>query len=168
MSSEASTVVDLSIIEQGSKLLSLDQSNENIHGYSMSTAYDLSTASYTGNSLSLSTESAVPIGFIISNDGSKLIMLDYDQNNLFEYTMSTSFDITTASNTNSYSFGTTIESPGAIGVNDDGTELYIIDDSDILHEVALGTPFDIASLSITGTTTSIGTDVVGREFKWNI
>jgi len=103
-----------------------------IHQYSLSTAYDVSTASYDSK-VSPSFGSSIRIhGLTFNDDGSKLIAAR--GNDLYEYTVSTPYDISTVSGTANHSI--VMDTPLSLAsgsdayfvnirFNDDGTLAYL-------------------------------------------
>ena len=103
-----------------------------IHQYSLSTAYDVSTASYDSK-VSPSFGSSIRIhGLTFNGDGSKLIAAR--GNDLYEYTVSTPYDISTVSGTANHSI--VMDTPLSLAAsadayfvnirfNDDGTLAYL-------------------------------------------
>jgi DNA-binding beta-propeller fold protein YncE len=71
-----------------------DAGNE-VNEYSLSTAFDVSTASYvTLKSVSAETS---PSGMSFNNDGTKMFIIGYNSDHVSEYDLTTAFDINTAS-----------------------------------------------------------------------
>ena len=68
-----------------------------IYEYSLGTAYDLSTVSYSGDLEKLSfTSTSNPSSFTFNNDGTKLYISDSRFGNIHEYSLSTAYDVSTA------------------------------------------------------------------------
>jgi DNA-binding beta-propeller fold protein YncE len=55
--------------------------------YTLSTAWNVSTASYASLSKSVSAQSSNPIEVAFSPDGTKMYILDYVSQNVYQYTM---------------------------------------------------------------------------------
>ena len=56
-----------------------------VYQYSLSTAWDISTASYDSISFSVSSESTQPVSVRFKSDGSKMYVLDVSNNSVFQY-----------------------------------------------------------------------------------
>jgi len=109
--------------------------------YSLSTGFDISTASLSAtSSITLSTA----YGIIFNNDGTKLYSIS-STTDIEVYTLSSAFDISTASLTETVSYGARgVLWASAISFNGDGSKFYIADYiSDEIYEYALSTNFDI-------------------------
>ena len=58
---------------------------------------DLANASYDSVSFSVAGQDSVPFGLSFNNDGSKMYMVGTITDTVFQYTLSTGFDLSTAS-----------------------------------------------------------------------
>ncbi len=127
--------------------------DQNIYQYSASTAYDVTTLSYDSKSVSTGVGTGVPtFGPIFSSDGTTAVWASTI--NLYQYTLGTAWDISTASSTNTVAYRTYIEdNDSAIGIaaNNDGTKLYITTKDALAYELELSTAWDITTISLGGT-----------------
>jgi hypothetical protein len=101
--------------------------NDSVYQYSLSTAFDLSTASYDSVSFSVATEDTVPREIAFNTDGTKMYMVGSANDSVYQYSLSTGFDLSTASY-DSVSFSVASEDgfPLGIAFNTDGTKMYIV------------------------------------------
>ena len=81
----------------GTKMYLIGDQINSIYQYSLSTAWNVSTASSAGLSKSVSNEDVSPQAFVISPDGTKLIVFGYSTKKMYQYTLSTAWNISTAS-----------------------------------------------------------------------
>ncbi len=111
----------------GSKFFLLGRSNNRIYEYSVSTAYDLTTATYSNNSLLVSAQAASPLGFDFSADGTSLVVSDNTTDSIYLYTLTTGYDLTTAtySGTN-FSVASQDSVPGGMSFVNNGSKLLIL------------------------------------------
>jgi hypothetical protein len=72
-------------------------SNDTVYQYSLSTAWDISTASYDSVSFSFTTQDTSPTDFRFTADGLKLYMAGSSNDEIFGYTLSTAWDLSTIS-----------------------------------------------------------------------
>lgn len=70
-------------------------SSQNIKQYTLSTPWDVTTATYTNKNLGISSAN-IPRGIFFSPDGTKFYTV-WEPNYIMEYTLSTAWDISTAS-----------------------------------------------------------------------
>ena len=94
--------------------------------YSLSTAYDISSGTY--DNVSLSVQDSRPCGIRFNNDGTKLFVTGFNGNKIEEYSLSSAFNLATASYAgDSERLDTTAyeTKPRDIEFNSDGTRLFI-------------------------------------------
>jgi len=157
----------------GSKLFVVDNDNSDprIYEYSMSAAFDITTASFTGNSFSFVGQDPAPEAATFNNDGTKMFMVGTENCAVFEYALSTAFDITTVSFTgNSFSVITEDVSPEDINFNNSGTLFYILgDQNNTIFEYSMSVAFDLGSnVAFTGNSFSVGSqETEPRGFAFN-
>jgi hypothetical protein len=133
----------------GTKLYMAGDSNDLIYQYSMSTAYDISTLSYDNTSLDLNSQDTFPSKISFNLDGTKMIMLGESSDSLYQYTLSTAYDISTATY-DSVSFDLSSVTSGSKSVvfNPSGTKMFVLDGAaNDVYQYSLGTAFSILTLS---------------------
>jgi hypothetical protein len=82
---------------------------------------------YNNVSFSVAGQDAVPYDIAFNNDGSKMYMLGYANKTVFQYTLSTPFNLSTASYDNvSFSVAAQDTRPYGIAFNSDGSKLYML------------------------------------------
>jgi hypothetical protein len=72
----------------GTKMFVLTAINDTIHEYDLSTAWDLSTASYNTVNLSVNSQDSSPAHFGFKSDGTKLYMVGASTNRIYQYSSS--------------------------------------------------------------------------------
>jgi flagellin-like protein len=160
VSSQDSAPQGMALNNDGSKLYIIGQSNSNVLEYDLSTPYDISTGSFSGNSLDVSSEDNYPNSMSFNDDGSKLYVLGQENNNVLEYDLSTPYDISTGSfSGNSLDVSSADNYPDSMAFNDDGSKLYILgeDNSNVL-EYDLSTPYDISTGSFSGNSLDVSSE----------
>ncbi len=129
--------------ETGDKMFVLDYSGAEVDEYDLGTDFDASTASYN-SSFDVSNEATAPGGFAFSATGSKMYISDLTTGTIYEYDVSTPWDVSTASyNSNSYDTGVGL----GIAFNDDGSILFVASGSGTIYEYSLSTNWDVSSAS---------------------
>ena len=152
----------LFIGNDGAELYVTEISNgDHVVQYSMSTAWDLSTASYT-RKFDVSTQETNPRGVSFSEDGT-LMFINGSNSDINKYTLSTAWNISTATysqTSSSYNSLTT----AALGMfmKPDGTKFYLVDSAnDKIHQWDMTTAYDISS--DIGSTTDDDFSVTSQE-----
>lgn len=145
--SEESIPQDLRFTNDGMTMYMIGRASDKIHEYSLSTAWDVSTATYTNVSFSVVGQEANSSDFAFSSDGTKMYVTGVSSDRVHQYTLSTPWDISTASydNLNLYVNGQDAN-PQSIAFKDDGTIMYMIgNSSDAVHQYELTTAWDIST-----------------------
>jgi sugar lactone lactonase YvrE len=142
---------DVRIKPDGTKLFVLDGSGRKVYSFDLSTPNDITTASYDTVSSSTGSYPSGPDGFHIKPDGLKMWFCSTASNNIFEYNLSTAWDVSTASYSTSYQVVSSND-PSSIWFNPDGSGLYLMDDSstDYVRKYDLSSAWDLSSLTNNG------------------
>lgn len=151
----------------GTVLYVIGTTNQAIYQYSLSTAWDISTASYDSKTFSASSQSSGTSGLFIKPDGSKLYIVAYSNDAVYQYSLSTAWDISTASyDSVSLSVISQDSTPRDITFNDDGTVLYMCGTgNNALYQYALTTAYDLSSASYSSNTLSLSTTVFSITYS---
>ena len=132
----------------GTKMYITGNNTESVFQYSLSTAYDVSTASYDSVSFSVTSQDTRPYGLAFNTDGTKMFVCGDDGNDVNEYALSIGFDISTASYTQNFSVASQETNPRHVSFKPDGTRMYIVGTaSDDVNEYELTTAFDVSTAS---------------------
>ena len=111
----------------GTKLYVIYGSGDTLYSYSLSTAWDLSTASATGNTFVFTSQEGQPKGVAFSSTGANMYMVGQDNDTVYEYSLSTPWDISTASYTSlSFSINSQESNPAALTFNPSGSKMYAV------------------------------------------
>jgi len=135
----------------GTKMYVCDRNNNRIYQYSLSTSYDAISFSYDSLFRYVGGNTGLDNGFFMASDGSKLWITDDATEEVDYYTLSTNFDISTAT----YSTTSTVVAAQdtfarSCAVSSDGNTLWVSGGTDNqIMEFAFGTSFDMSTLSFT-------------------
>jgi DNA-binding beta-propeller fold protein YncE len=141
--------VDIAFNNDGTKMFIVGFTGKDVNEYSLSTGFDVSTASFT-DSFSVSAQETSPEGIAFNNDGTKMYIVGTGGDRVYEYALSTGFDVSTASFTNSFSVSSQETDPAGIAFNNDGTKMYIVGyNGKEVNEYVLSTGFDVSTASFT-------------------
>ena len=140
---------DIIFNSDGTKLYLTGTQNDKVYQYSLSTAYDLSTASYDSVSFSVSGQSTAPASVHFKPDGTKMYVAGFNTDSVYQYTLSTGYDLSTASyDSVSFSFSSQDGTPQDVFFHTDGTSLYMVgSDNDTIYQYSLSTAWDISTAS---------------------
>ena len=122
--------------------------------FSLSTAYDVSTASYDNVSVSVATQAPLPRAMKFKPDGTRLYIVNYVSSNsddaIYQYNLSSPFDLSTMTySNNSLSVGSQNTHPRGLTFKPDGTKLFLCGQTapNKLFEYDLTTPWDLSTAS---------------------
>jgi len=149
----------------GDAMYIVGTSSDKVHKYTLGTAWDLTTVSYSNEYVAVGTEDGHPSSLAFSSDGTKLFVLGYDNDAVFTYDMTAAWDLTTASYSSaSFSVTTEESSPLGLAFNSDGTKMYTVGTSaSAVVEYVLGTAWDVATATASGVTFSISEQAQNAE-----
>jgi len=148
-SSQESIPVGASFNNDGTKMYIVGVGSDAVYQYSLSTAFDVSTASYDSVSLSVSSQDTNPRTCIFNNDGTKMYVAGLITDRVYQYVLTTAYDLSTASYDNKNE-DVSSEDTGLSGVafNNDGTKMYISGDTTgDVFQYSLSTAFDVSTAS---------------------
>ena len=145
IASQETTPRDVTFNADGTKMYIVGQSADSILQYSLSTAFNVSTASY--DSVSYNPIGTNLHGLRFNSDGTKFYVLSTP--NLYQHSMSTPYNIATASYDNvAFDFNATGGQPYAFDISPDGTKLIVVNFSlDVVYQYTMSTGFDLSTLS---------------------
>lgn len=111
----------------GLRIFIVGTTNDTVYKYTMSSAWDLSTASYSSNSFSISAQDGTTLGLFMSNDGKYLYIAGSNNDTVYQYNLSTAWDLSTAVyNSISYPFGTVESNMQSLFFKPDGKIMFVL------------------------------------------
>lgn len=159
ISSQENNPMALDFNSDGTKVYVVGLQNKSIYQYSLSTPYDLSTGSYDSVSFSLNSQDSAPRAWKFFDSGTKMIMTGGSGARLFQYALSTAYDLSTASYNNiNYYIGGSMSSPRGTAFNSDGTKLFVVDyfSPRDVKQFNLSTAYNISTASYSSTSFVVG------------
>ena len=96
--------------------------------------------------IDITSEEDKPNGFTFNNDGTKMFITGHSEDEIFEYTLSTAWNVKTASYVDSFSTKSEDGDGRDVKFNQDGTKMFVLGKSnDRVCEYTLSTGFDVSS-----------------------
>ena len=139
--------------EDGTKMFVYFGAIDDIIGYNLSTAWDITSALVNGKDLNLSAGS---YSFSLNYDGSKLYVINKGINEIDEYDLGTDWDLSTASLNHTLSSYTDDNAK----ISYDGTKLISINSSlRLMYDWDLSTAWDITTAVKTGNNYDLDTEI---------
>ena len=176
-SAKVSEPQSIAFNSDGTKMFVLDQGDDDITEYALSTAFDVSSAVYTAegcddDSTGIKASGNLPTAIDFNSDGTKLRVLVKSDNIVAEFTLSTGFDMT--STCSEYASGNDLDISGidkkaeGMAFNSDGTKIFILGNkNDKVFEYTLGTAYDVSDETLTSTLSISGQDGNPRGLEFS-
>jgi 6-phosphogluconolactonase (cycloisomerase 2 family) len=164
VNAEQTQIRGLAFNNTGTTLYIIGNQNDEIDGYDLSVAYDLTSTitTTTGSPWSITLEDDNPSDVFFNNDGTKLYVIGNTGNDINQYSLSPAYDMTDAIAANldiafdlTGGSGLNIDTAPLGGTfNDDGTKLYIAgNQGNDINEISLSVAYDLSTGTITNTAT---------------
>ena len=144
----------------GTKMYVTGFAGDDVNEYDLGVAWDVSTASYLQN-FDISLQVATSRGVFFKPDGTKMYVSGATNDAVFEYSLSTAWNISTASYVQSFSVITQDNAPEDVFFKPDGTKMYIVGDgTNTIYEYDLSTAWDIATSAYNSISFAVGTQEI--------
>ncbi len=142
---------DISFNNDGKKMFIINNDTNKVFSYTLSTPYNISTAVFV-NEFSVASQDGNAMNVQFNNDGSKMFIGGRANRKVFEYSLSTNFDISSASVTYNGNFIDVSSQVGAgslfgLTFSPDGTMMFVNEkgaDIEHLHQYSLNKSFDLS------------------------
>jgi hypothetical protein len=147
--SQETDITGITFNSDGSKMYIVGTANDTIYQYTLGTAWDVSTASYASKSFSVNSQDGTPTCVRFSTDGSKMYISGNTNDTVYQYTLSTPWDVSTASYASkSFSVSSQESAVRGLDFSTDGTKMYIVGTAnDTIYQYTLGTAWDVSTAS---------------------
>ena len=153
VSSQVRSTQDVTFNDDGTKMFVTNSYNGGVNEYTLSTGFDVSTASYV-DFFDTGSQEGLPTGIAFNNDGTKMFVVGINSDDVSEYTLTTGFDVSTASFVDAFSVNAQEGSARGIAFNNDGTKMFVTGDTGgKVNEYTLTTGFDLNNNTDTATIT---------------
>jgi hypothetical protein len=169
VSSQDTSPYGVTFKSDGTKMYIMGSANKKVFQYTLSTAWDLSTASYDSVDFSVSSQNTSPFGFTFKSDGTKMYIMGSANKKVFQYTLSTAWDLSTASYDSGFSVSSQDSNPYGVTFKSDGTKMYILGNANKkVFQYTLSTAWDLSTASYDSVSFSVSsqdTSPYGVTFK---
>lgn len=138
----------------GTKMYLIGSGGDSVLQYNLSTPWRVGTAIFE-KSFSVSSQDNAPRDITFKSDGTVMYIIGNQNNSVRSYTLSTAWDIGTASFTGTFSVSSQSTSPTAISFRSDGSRMYVLSgsrlpdggtaDQRLVHQYNLSSNWDITS-----------------------
>ena len=138
---------DIFFKPDGLSMFVMGATNDTVFQYTLGTAWDVSTASYASKSFSVTSQEATPQGIWFKSDGLSMYIVGSTADAVFQYTLGTAWDVSTASYLGvSYNFATQEAQASQVNLSADGLKMWILGSTgDDIWEYTLGTAWNVST-----------------------
>ena len=160
--------------KEGSKVFAIGSQKNEILEFRLSTNFDVSTASHSGDSESLKVPCGTTPAFDVDTSGTKLFVLEHKSTYISTYNIATPFDFSTARSigaTTEFSLSSYDSLPQGMIFSTDGDKMFLIGSAQgSIAEFALPSPYDITNASYNGLSEEfsvISEDTIPKALRFN-
>lgn len=145
--SQETNSLGLTFKSDGTKMYIVGNTNDTVYQYTLSTAWDVSTASYDSVSFSVAAQDGNPSGIVFKSDGTKMYIVGSASDNIYQYTLSTPWNVSTATyDSVLFYVGILENTPTGLYASSDGTKMYLVGTGeDRVLQVNLSSGWDLST-----------------------
>jgi sugar lactone lactonase YvrE len=149
----------------GTKMYTLDLNGDDVAQYSLTSAWDVSTATSDSKTFDVGSQDTDPYEISFKSDGTKMYILGTANDTLYQYSLSIAWDVSTASyDSVSFSFASQTLQPYGMDFSPDGTKLYIGDYQNVrVLQYQLSTAWDVSTMSYASKLLDVSTEVASQS-----
>jgi DNA-binding beta-propeller fold protein YncE len=156
---------DIALRPDGTRLYFIGSGRDNVYQYSLSVPFNLQSATYSNVNLYVNAQETAPQALAFKPDGSKMYLIGTTADSVFQYTLSSPWDLDSASY-DSISFSVTSRQTQPLGLafSEDGTQMYVLGSTPAnVHQYVLSSAWDVSSASYSGKTFSVSSEEVSPQ-----
>ena len=121
------------------------------------------------DSFDVSAQEAGPTALAFNTDGTKMFVIGYSGDDVNEYTLTTGFDVSTASFVDSFSVFAQENGPHGLAFNTDGTKMFVVGNTGVdVNEYTLTTGFELINTAPTLSSSTPADGATGVAVDANI
>jgi sugar lactone lactonase YvrE len=144
----------------GTKMYMVGFTNDVVFQYTLSTPWSVATASYDNISFSVAGQEATPSAIWFRPNGLSMYIIGSSADTVFQYTLSTAWNVSTATLLQSFSISGQEASPNGMCFTGDGSRMFITGSTgDDVNVYNLTTPWDISTAAFVNVFSVAGQDI---------
>jgi DNA-binding beta-propeller fold protein YncE len=167
VSAQGSAPRGVEFSSDGTKMYVCDSAANTVCQYTLSSAWNVNSASYANKSFDYSSQDSSMYSVRFKTDGTKMYLCGFVNNTIYQYTLSSAWDVSSASYA-SKSFAMSGHNSYAMAFKTDGTKVFIGGTSDgtKVYLKTLSTAWDISTATATTSKVFASVDqILGIDFK---
>jgi hypothetical protein len=151
----------------GTKMYVIGETGDDVNEYDLSTAWDVSSASFL-QIFSIAAQETSPTSIFFKTDGTKMYVLGRSGDDVNEYDLSTAWDVSTSVYLQNFSVAAQDSGPWGIFFKPDGTKMYILGtQGDDVNEYDLSTAWSVSTASFVQNFSVSAQDTSPTEINFN-
>jgi len=151
----------------GTKMFTTGNTVDGVSEYTLSIGFDLSSTVTFITSYVPSAQITSIYDLDFNNDGTKMFLSGTSSKDMYEYSLSVGFDLTSTITHIATSTFSSVSTYGFI-FNDDGTKIFTLTSNDAIEEWSVAVGFDISSaITFKGIVSVAGQDTSGEAITFN-
>lgn len=161
VAAQETSPTDLFFRPDGRKMYVIGESGDAVKQYSLSTAWDIETASYDGVSLAINVGNTGPKGLFFKPDGTKMYVIGgQTSGNIEQWSLPAAWELTGGTyDSVEFADGAEAPQPSALAFKPDGSKMYLISPgTDVVSQYTLGTPWNVSTASYDAVDLPVGTE----------
>lgn len=174
-SASSNTITGFSFAANGTKLYLIYLSNKIVYQYTLSTAWDISTAVYDDKNIAVNNINTQPYGLFVKEDGSSLYTVAWGDSvqQILQYNFGAAYDVSTATYSTQINISAQYSSAWySLDFSSDGAKCYALAGNGNIFQYNLSTPWAINTASysnnqfsqLTSSTGGINISLDGTKF----
>ena len=166
VNSEETNPRGITFNNDGTKMFIVGTTGDDVNEYTVSTGFDLSSTVSFVDSYAVS-QCPNPTAVKFNTDGTKMFVTGVGNNNVHQYALTTGFDVSTASFTQT--LVTTVDNDHfGLDFNNDGTKMYITGNQyDKIYQFNLSSAFDISTATFNQDLYTGSVDIEPFGIEWS-
>lgn len=137
---------DIFFKPDGLSMFIMGATNDTVFQYTLSSAFDISTATYASKSFNVNSQESSPTGLWFKPDGTVMYIIGTSADAVFQYTLSTAWDVSTASYASILFSVSQDTTPNQVNLSADGLTMWVLGQTgDDISQYALGTAFNVST-----------------------
>lgn len=129
----------------GLKMFAVGDTSDDVFRYNLTTAWDLSTATF-GTQVDVGVVDTNPQGVRFSDDGLKMFVVGATNDRVYQWPLTTAWDLSTLGAVSSFSVATELTAPWGVSFSPDGTKMFLAGSGNkSLYRYDLSTAWDVTT-----------------------
>ncbi|CAB4160642.1 hypothetical protein UFOVP729_6 [uncultured Caudovirales phage] len=125
--------------------------NDRVYQYTLGTAWSIATASFDSVSFSVTTQDTGPTALSFKPDGLSMYVLGTTNDSVYQYTLSTAWNVSTASFLQSFSVAGQSTGSNGLSFTSNGLKMFVLDTTDDdVYQYSLSTAWDVSTAVLDG------------------